>query len=40
MREPGVEPGPPRWQRDILTTELLTLENNYLWIIVIGNIGL
>ncbi len=25
MREPGFEPGSPRWQRDILTTELFTL---------------
>ena len=23
MRQPGIEPGPPRWQRGILTTELL-----------------
>ena len=25
MRQPGIEPGPHRWQRRILTTELLTL---------------
>ena len=26
LRQPGIEPGPPRWQRGILTTELLALE--------------
>ena len=25
MRQPGIEPGPPRWQRGILTIELLAL---------------
>ncbi len=25
LRQPGVEPGPPRWQRGILTVELLAL---------------
>ena len=25
LRQPGIEPGPPRWQRGILTTELLAL---------------
>ena len=25
MRQPGIEPGPHRWQRRILTTELLAL---------------
>ena len=31
MRQPGIEPGPHRWQRRILTTELLALLfNNFL----------
>jgi hypothetical protein len=25
MRHPGIEPGPPRWQRGIITTRLMTL---------------
>ena len=25
VRHPGIEPGPHRWQRRILTTELMTL---------------
>ena len=25
MRHPGVEPGPPRWQREIITARLMTL---------------
>ena len=25
MRHPGIEPGPHRWQRRILTTELMAL---------------
>ena len=24
MRHPGIEPGPPRWQRGIITTRLMT----------------
>ena len=31
MRHPGIEPGPHRWQRRILTTELKAL--NYILII-------
>ena len=31
MRHPGIEPGPHRWQRRILTTELMAL--NYILII-------
>ena len=29
MRHPGIEPGPHRWQRRILTTELMAL--NYVF---------
>ena len=25
VRHPGVEPGPPRWQREIITARLMTL---------------
>ncbi len=28
MRYPGIEPGPHRWQRRILTTELIALLHN------------
>ena len=27
MRHPGIEPGPPRWQRGIITTRLMTLDS-------------
>ena len=27
MRHPGIEPGPSRWQRDIITTRLMTLDS-------------
>ena len=32
MRQPGIEPGPHRWQRRILTVELLALKYIYIYI--------
>ena len=31
MRHPGIEPGPPRWQRGIITTRLMTLAFRFHW---------
>ena len=31
MRHPGIEPGPPRWQRGIITTRLMTLWSCRAW---------
>ena len=31
MRHPGIEPGPPRWQRGIITTRLMTLAVVFQW---------
>ena len=28
VRHPGVEPGPPRWQREIITARLMTLQDD------------
>ena len=33
MRHPGIEPGPPRWQRGIITTRLMTHACLSMWFV-------